>query len=38
LQDYGLILFGTAIIVLLSSRYPAKKAAQTDPLNVLRNT
>jgi putative ABC transport system permease protein len=37
LQDYGLILLGTAIIVLLSSRYPAKKAAQTDPLKVLRN-
>jgi len=37
LQDYGLIILGTALIVLLSARYPAKKAAQTDPLHVLRN-
>jgi len=35
--DFGLIIVGTTIIVLLSSRYPAKKAAQTDPLKVLRN-
>ncbi len=37
LNDFGLIIIGTAIIVLLSSLYPAKKAAQTDPLIVLRN-
>ena len=37
LGDFGLIIIGTAVIVLLSSLYPAKKAAQTDPLVVLRN-
>jgi len=37
LNDFVFILIGTAIIVLLSSLYPAKKASQTDPLNVLRN-
>lgn len=37
LSDFGLIIIGTAAIVLLSSLYPAKKAAQTDPLVVLRN-
>ncbi len=37
LTDFGLIIAGTAVIVLLSSLYPAKKAAQTDPLSVLRN-
>ncbi len=37
LSDFGLIILGTAIIILLSARYPAKKAAQTDPLKVLRN-
>ncbi len=37
LNDFGLIIIGTAAIVLLSSLYPAKKAAQTDPLVVLRN-
>jgi len=36
-DDFGLIILGTAIIILLSSLYPAKKAAQTDPLTVLRN-
>ena len=36
-SDFGLIILGTTIIVLLSARYPAKKAAQTDPLKVLRN-
>ena len=35
--DFGLIIAGTVIIVLLSSLYPARKAAQTDPLSVLRN-
>jgi len=37
LSDFGLILLGTSIIILLSSLYPAKKASQTDPLTVLRN-
>jgi len=35
--DFGLIILGTSVIILLSARYPAKKAAQTDPLKVLRN-
>ncbi len=35
--DLVLIIAGTAAIVLLSSLYPAKKAASTDPLEVLRN-
>lgn len=37
MSDFGLILMGTVIIILLSSLYPAKKASQTDPLHVLRN-
>jgi len=37
LSDFGWILFGTFIIILLSSLYPAKKASETDPLTVLRN-
>ncbi len=37
LGDFGLILLGASIIVMLSALYPAKKAASTDPLNVLRN-
>ena len=37
MSDFGFILLGTSIIILLSSLYPAKKAAQTDPLTVLRN-
>ena len=37
LSDFGFILLGTAVIILLSSLYPAKKASQTDPLTVLRN-
>ncbi len=37
LSDFGLILIGTSIIILLSALYPAKKASQTDPLTVLRN-
>jgi putative ABC transport system permease protein len=36
-SDFGLIILGTSIIILLSSLYPAKKASQTDPLTVLRN-
>jgi len=35
--DFISIIIGTVIIVLISSRYPAKKAASTDPLTVLRN-
>ena len=37
MSDFGLIILGTSIIILLSSLYPAKKASQTDPLTVLRN-
>jgi len=37
LTDFGLIILGTSIIILLSALYPAKKASETDPLTVLRN-
>ncbi len=37
ISDYLKIISGTAIIVLLSSLYPAIKAAKTDILKVLRN-
>lgn len=37
LNDFIYIIIGTVVIVVLSSRYPAKKASQTDPLTVLRN-
>ena len=37
LSDFWMIIAGTAAIILLSSLYPAKKAAETDPLSVLRN-
>ena len=37
MSDFGFILVGTSIIILLSALYPAKKASQTDPLVVLRN-
>ncbi len=37
LGDFGLIILGASIIIMLSALYPAKKAASTDPLNVLRN-
>ncbi|MDD6056423.1 MAG: ABC transporter permease [Helicobacter sp.] len=37
LIDLGLILFGALVIVFFSSYYPAKKATQIDPLEVLRN-
>jgi len=36
-SDFGMIIFGACVIVILTSLYPAKKAAQTDPLMVLRN-
>ena len=37
MTDFGLIILGTSVIILLSALYPAKKASQTDPLTVLRN-
>ena len=38
MSDFGFIILGTSIIILLSALYPAKKASQTDrPLAVLRN-
>ena len=37
MSDFGFIILGTSVIILLSALYPAKKAAQTDPLTVLRN-
>ena len=37
MNDFGFIILGTSIIILLSALYPAKKASQTDPLAVLRN-
>jgi len=36
-SDFGFIILGTSLIILISSLYPAKKASQTDPLTVLRN-
>jgi putative ABC transport system permease protein len=36
-SDYISIIIGTAIIILLSAIYPAKRAAKTDALKVLRN-
>ena len=35
--DFISILFGSILIVLLSSYYPAKKATTIDVLEVLRN-
>ncbi|HIP61636.1 MAG TPA: ABC transporter permease [Sulfurovum sp.] len=37
LSDFFMIIIGASIIILVSAIYPAKKAASTDPLNVLRN-
>jgi len=37
LNDYLLIIAGTFVIVLIASIYPAKKAANTNALKVLRN-
>ena len=37
LLDLAMILIGSFVIVFLSSYYPAKKATQIDPLQVLRN-
>ena len=36
-SDFGFILFGATLIIILSALYPARKAAATDPLHVLRN-
>ncbi|WP_456403197.1 FtsX-like permease family protein [Hydrogenimonas sp.] len=36
-RDFAGILVGAFFISLFSSLYPAKKASQIDPLNVLRN-
>lgn len=36
-QDFAMILVGTFVITLVSAIYPARKAAQTDALQVLRN-
>ncbi len=36
-SDFSMIIIGTSIIIMLSALYPAKKAASTDPLNILRN-
>lgn len=35
--DFASIIVGAFVIVVLSAWYPAKKAAQVDVLNVLRN-
>lgn len=35
--DFSMIVLGAFLIVLFSSFYPARKAAQVDPLTVLRN-
>jgi len=37
MRDFIFIMIGTSLIILLSALYPAKKAAETDPLTVLRN-
>lgn len=37
LQDFGFIILGASIIVILSAIYPAKKASSSDPLKILRN-
>jgi putative ABC transport system permease protein len=36
-SDYLSIIAGTALIILLSAIYPAKRAAKTNALKVLRN-
>ncbi len=36
-SDFGSILLGATLIIILSALYPARKAAATDPLHVLRN-
>ena len=36
-SDFGFILLGASLIIILSALYPARKAAATDPLHVLRN-
>jgi len=36
-SDFGMIIAGATLIIILSSLYPAHKASTTDPLHVLRN-
>jgi len=36
-SDFGFIILGAVLIIILSALYPARKAAATDPLHVLRN-
>jgi putative ABC transport system permease protein len=36
-SDFGFIVLGAVLIIILSALYPARKAAATDPLHVLRN-
>jgi len=37
MTDFVSIIIGAIVIVLVSSRYPAKKASSTNPLTILRN-
>ncbi len=37
MSDYISIIIGAVLIIIVSSIYPAKKASQIDPVNVLRN-
>lgn len=37
LSDFLMIITGATVIIAFSALYPAKKAASTDPLTVLRN-
>ena len=36
-SDFSLVVIGAAIIVIITSLYPAQKAAKLNPLNILRN-
>jgi putative ABC transport system permease protein len=37
LSDFVMIIAGAGLIIIISALYPAKKAASTDPLKVLRS-
>ena len=37
LGDFVMIIAGAGLIIIISALYPAKKAASTDPLKVLRS-